>query len=126
MSSLNLGKVSTLSVSGTAFAGLAVGTDNLVLGATRGSSVVPGGRGRIGVQVARGTTYDFSFVTDANSVTDPVLRSANGKRQQCVFSDGQSTYTFSAIPTVTLAFDYINDRETYTIAMAVDGAPSVS
>ena len=121
-----LGKTATLTVDTVPYNGKAIGLDSLGLNAATGYTTVPGGRGVMSIQPSNYTTFDFTFIIDSNSTTgagDASLLFKNGKRVAIVFNDGARAYSFDAILTVALTFDIANDREVYSLQLAVDGAP---
>lgn len=108
----------------TILTGKVFGTDSLAFNVATANTVVPGGRGIIGVQRSKFSTYDFSFSTDANAITDPVLRAANGTKLHCGLFDGVRAWGFKACLTVSLIFNIPADRCMYNIAIAIDGKPT--
>ena len=131
MSSIVLGgsvslKIGTASAD-TSISGVASGTDQLQLGIGADVTQIPGGRGVVASTVGRFRTFDFSFITDSNEVTDPLLVAANGSRLH--FEIGPfagKTYTGEGIATVTRVFNVQTNRIVYNVRLAVDGVPTIS
>ena len=111
----------------TTISGVAAGTDQLQLGIGADVTQIPGGRGVLASTVGRFRTFDFSFVTDSNEVTDPLLVASNGKRLR--FEIGPfagKTYAGSGIANVTRVFNVQSNRITYSVRLAVDGVPTIT
>ena len=130
MSSIVLGADSTLKIGAAAnslteISGLATGTDTFALSRTPDTSEVPGG-GASYLKVGRFVNFGFSFVTDANATTDPLLRAAHGTRMHFEFNDGQTVYKGEGIFHVTKNYSYDNNRITYNVTVSIDGKPSES
>ena len=116
-----------LTVDGVTYTGKAFGTDGLAINIASAYTTVPGGRGVLGVQRSKFSTYDFTFTTDANANAgkgDTHLLTKNGRRASCVFNDGINMFTFEAILTVALTFDIPADRQTFSLQLAIDGRPT--
>lgn len=110
--------------------GIAQGTDNLTAGRSRTTRQVPG-RGKMGYQPSRYLTYDHGFTTDFNSATGALLAKSNGQRFYCRVQPthnktGGKRIEFQGIFTPSITFDHESDAITISVAVAVDGKPTVA
>lgn len=111
--------------------GVLLGTDNLTYGRAFNTRNVPGARGRAGSQSTPFGTYDFSHVSDSNSVNDPLYQDGNGKRVWCTWypegkNSGKPAHAFQAVINTTFTVSFPDMACTWNVSYMVDGTPVIS
>ena len=134
MSSVVLGKVTKLSVGLTAgskvdFTAILGGTTNINYAITRNTRAVPAGRGRQGTQLSNYETHVITFSCDSNAQHDAILEGRSAQRVYFTAdmqgsASGRKRRVGEGVITASLSIDKATGASTWSVSIAVDGAPT--